>query len=379
MRLLLNADWVVKPNGETFKNGWIVVERGKIAGYYRRKPTGNFQKELSFKGALFPPLVNAHTHLELSKVNFSPDRFNNFFEWLLFIIGKRQTFTEEELREAFFKGIKELKRWGVAFVGDISSFGISRILSEEVGLPRVIPFLEVIGKDRDVKSLSPPVSIHSIYSVSFELIKKIARDASERGYKFQVHLGETADEELFVKGKENCFEKLVYPAIGRKRYERVKAENVTEYLEKAGALNELTIAVHCTNLSRKELDRLMEKGASIVLCPRSNIHLKTGFPDVEHLIGYEKVGIGTDGLSTNLSLSVVEEIKVTYYRLEGRVPLRELFRLATSGGANVLGIESYGERALFTLVRSDREIQNPFDIFLYEPLEFEILDFSEPL
>ena len=120
----------------------------------------------------------------------------------------------------------------------------------------------------------------------------------------------------------------------------------------------------------------MEKGASIVLCPRSNIYLKTGFPDVEHLIGYEKLGIGTDGLSTNLSLSVVEEIKVIYYRLEGRVPLRELFKLITSGGAKVLGIEDYGKRALFTLVKGDKKLKTPFDLLLYEPLRFEILDFS---
>ena len=376
VRLLLKADWVVKPNGEVLEKGWVVVEKGKIGGYHRRKPAGNFQKELTLEGALFPPFVNAHTHLELSGLSFSPDRFSNFFEWLLFVIGKRQTFTEEELKEAFFKGVGELRKYGVVFAGDISSFGIAKILSKEVKLPKVISFLEIIGKDRDVKSLVPPISIHSIYSVSFELIRKIARDALERGYKFQIHLGETADEELFVRCRENRFEKLVYPAVGRKRYEWVKAENVTEYLEKAGALNELTIAVHCTNLSRKELDRLMEKGASIVLCPRSNIHLKTGFPDVEHLIGYEKLGIGTDGLSTNLSLSVVEEIKVIYYRLEGRVPLRELFKLITSGGAKVLGIEDYGKRALFTLVKGDKKLKTPFDLLLYEPLRFEILDFS---
>ena len=59
-----------------------------------------------------------------------------------------------------------------------------------------------------------------------------------------------------------------------------------DYLEKAQALCELTIAVHCTTLSTRELDVLMERGVSIVLCPRSNLHLKTGFPQVKHLLGY---------------------------------------------------------------------------------------------
>jgi cytosine/adenosine deaminase-related metal-dependent hydrolase len=379
MKVLLSADWIVKPSGEYIEKGWVVIKDGLVNGYLRRKPEGNFQKEIHFSGALFPPFVNAHTHLELSGVKFSPNRFKDFFEWLLFIIGKRQTFTQEELRESFFKGINELKSYGIAFAGDISSFGIARTLSKEVKIPKVKSFLEIIGKDSNIKKLTPPISIHSIYSVSFELIRKIGKDALERGYRFQIHLGETFDEELFVRCKENRFEKLVYPVVGRKRYERVKAENVVDYLEKAGALSELTIAVHCTNLSRKELDKLVEKGASIVLCPRSNIHLKTGFPDIEHLLGYEKLGIGTDGLSTNISLSVVEEIKVIYYRLEGRVPLRELFKLITLGGAKALGIRDYGKQALFTLVKSDKELETPFDLFLYEPLRFEILDFSSSL
>ena len=369
MKILIRADWIVTPDIEAIKNGYVVVKDGRIDGYYKRKPEGNFQKELNLKGVLYPPFVNAHTHLELSSLSFSPDRFASFFDWLLWIIGKRQSFSIEEIEKAVIKGLKESEKHGVVYVGDISSFGVSKKF-----IKRGFSYLEVIGKDSDVISLPPPLSIHSVYSVSFKLIGEIAKDSQERGYRFQIHLGETADEENFVRCKKNRFETLIYPFLGRKRYERVCSKDLIDYIEKAGALNENMIAVHCTNLSRRELDTLMKSGCGIVLCPRSNIHLKTGFPDVEHLIGYEKVAIGTDGLSTNVSLSVVSEIRTIYYKLEGTIPVKKLFRLITSGGAKTLGIENYHQKPCFTFCKTEQKVEDPFDLFLSDSLTFEILD-----
>jgi cytosine/adenosine deaminase-related metal-dependent hydrolase len=118
----------------------------------------------------------------------------------------------------------------------------------------------------------------------------------------------------------------------------------------------------------------MKSGCGIVLCPRSNIHLKTGFPDVQYLIDYEKVGIGTDGLSTNVSLSVVSEIKTIYYKLEGSIPVKKLFRLITCGGAKALGIEDYHQKPCFTFCRTEKKAEDPFDLLLSDSLTFEILD-----
>ncbi|WP_163328029.1 amidohydrolase family protein [Desulfurobacterium thermolithotrophum] len=371
MKILLKANWIVTPETEAIKEGYVVVKNGKIDGYYKKKPEGNFHKVITLKGILYPPFVNAHTHLELSNLDFNPDRFSSFFDWLLWIIGKRQSFSISDIEKAVIKGLKESESYGVGYVGDISSFGISRKF-----IKRGLTFLEIIGKDTDVSSLPPPLSIHAVYSVSFKLIEEIARDAKERGYKFQIHLGETQEESSFVRCKENKFESLVYPFLGRKRYEYICSENLVSYLKRAGALGENLIAVHCTNLSKKELDSLMEADCSIVLCPRSNIHLKTGFPDVQHLSEYEKVGIGTDGLSTNLSLSVISEIRTIYYRLEGAIPIRKLLRMATYGGAKALGIKEYSQKASFTLCEVEEEIKDPFTILLKDSLSFKFLDFK---
>lgn len=369
VKILIGADWIVTPKLEALENGYVVVKNGEIDGYYRRKPEGNFQKRLYLKGVLYPPFVNTHTHLELSSLNFSPDRFSSFFDWLFWIIGKRQSVSIEEVEKAVIKGLKESERYGVAYVGDISSFGISRQF-----VKRGFSYLEVIGRNVDVALLTPPISIHSVYSVSFKLLEKVAKDSVERGYNFQIHLGETKDEEAFARCKGNSFESLIYPYIGRKRYEKICSKNLLDYLRKAKAVNKNMIAVHCTNLSKEELDSIMESGCGIVLCPRSNAHLKTGFPDVKHIIDYERVGIGTDGLSSNVSLSVVSEIKTIYYKLEGAIPVKKLLRLITSGGAKTLGIENYQKKPLFTVCKREGKVKDPFDLLLSDCLKYELLD-----
>ncbi len=375
MRILLKADWVVTPELNALKNGSVVIDKGIVKEFCHKEPEGRFDRKIYYRGVIFPPLVNAHTHLELSQLNFSPERFSDFFDWLLWIIGSRQLFTEEFLKQGLKKGLLEIEKYGIVYVGDISSFGLSRGVSR-FGF---FSFQEVIGRDVDIENISPPLSIHSIYSVSFDLIKRVALDSRRRGYRFQIHLAEVRDEVAFSRCEKNRFESVIYPFVGRKRYEKVCAGGVVSYLEKAGALFENTVAVHCVNLSRKELEILMERGASIVLCPRSNAHLKVGFPDFEFLLDYDRVAVGTDGLSSNVSLSIFGELKAIYYALEGAVSLRKLLKLATCGGAEVLGVEDYGKRAVFTAVPFSGKLNTPFDLLLFEGLTFEILDFSSPL
>jgi cytosine/adenosine deaminase-related metal-dependent hydrolase len=376
MRLLVGADWLITPEAEALKNGWVCIENGSVTGYHHSKPEGLFHKKVRFDGILMPGIVNAHTHLELSGIAFQPDKFHNFFEWLLWIVEQRNRLKREKIIEFYLHGIEELRNKGVAYVGDVSSFGISRELSTQKNGVYVHSFLEIIGKDAELTKLKPPFSIHAIYSVSFSLIKKIARLSTEGGYKFQIHLGETKEEERFAKCQKNLFEEVLYKSIGRTRYEKVCAKGVVDYLEKAQALCELTIAVHCTTLSTRELDVLMERGVSIVLCPRSNLHLKTGFPQVKHLLGYPKVGIGTDGFTSNVSLSVLEELKTLYYKSDCTLPLKELFKLATSGGATVLGIEDYRRKPIFTVAKPSAPVENPFTVLVQDGVELKVVDFS---
>ncbi|MEO2066402.1 MAG: amidohydrolase family protein [Desulfurobacteriaceae bacterium] len=376
MRILLGADWIVTPSLKPIKGGWAVIERGEVKEFLKRKPEGNFNREINLRGILYPPFVNAHTHLELSNITFSPESFKDFFQWLIFIIGKRASFSVEEIKRAVAKGIGLSRKAGVYYLGDISSFGVSPEVDTDL---KIVPFREFIGREFKPENFKFPVSAHSPYSVSFEALKSIAKESIKRGKPFQIHLGETEEERKLISCRENRFEKEIYPLVGRKKYPSPCFESLTDYLERTGALNSYLIAVHCTNLKERELKKLTEVGAGIVLCPRSNSHLKVGKPPLKELLGYEKLAVGTDGLSTNTSLSVVEEIKALYYSYGGKVSIKELLPLITIGGARVLGIEDYGKKAIFTFLKCKDIYPEPFSPLLTEGLEFEILDFSKPL
>ncbi len=375
LNILIKAPYIVTHSGEIIENGSVVVKDGIIDAYFKGIPEGKFHEIVNLKGYLYPPFVNAHTHLELSNLSFSPDNFSSFFDWLIWIVGKRPLLTKEDIERALKKAEEELFSFGTYYVGDISSFGISRKFKFKH--IKVTAFSEFIGRKFNPERLAFPLSAHSIYSVSFEALKKISKESLERGFRFQMHFGETVEEKRFARCEENLFEKRIYPLLGRKRYEWVCSKNIVDYIEKAGALNENLIAVHCTNLSESELDRLMEAGASIVLCPRSNIHLKVGFPKVEHLLGYDRLGLGTDGLSSNVNLSITDEIRTLYYSLGGRVSVRELFSLITVSGARALGLDEYSKEPVFTFSPSDELKLDPFSHLLDSKSEFKILRVSE--
>ena len=108
MRILIEADWVVTPELQAVRNGFIVVEKGSIRELLKRRPEGRFDRLVKLEGILYHPIVNAHTHLKLSQEKFYPESNKDFFEWLLFIIGKRSTFTEQDVKEAVEKGAREL-------------------------------------------------------------------------------------------------------------------------------------------------------------------------------------------------------------------------------------------------------------------------------
>jgi len=372
LKILLKADWIITRELEEIKDGYAVIKDGKILSYERRKPEADyFELELELKGILYPPFVNAHTHLELSGIDFSPEKIEDFISWLRWIVKKVRSLKREELREAVERGLRESLAGGAAFVGDISSFGVSPEVLKDKG----VVFREFIGKEPP-RNFPTPLSIHSIYSVSADAIRELVRRSLDRGSPYQIHVAESVEEVKFARCERNRFEEEIYPFLGRERYERLCAEGVVDYLKRVGALTEKLIAVHITNLNEKEIDELTERGAGVVLCPRSNVHLKVGFPSVARLMGYEKLSLGTDGRSSNLSLSIVSELKALYYALRGEVSLRRLFPLITTNGAKVLEIGDYWERAIFTFLKCDRAYPDPFAPLLLDEVEFEILDFS---
>jgi cytosine/adenosine deaminase-related metal-dependent hydrolase len=75
-----------------------------------------------------------------------------------------------------------------------------------------------------------------------------------------------------------------------------------------------------------------------VSCPNANLYIENRLPNYQMFLDLNaRVCLGTDSLTSNWQLSILEEIK-TIVRYQSFIPLEELIRWATLNGAEALGI-----------------------------------------
>jgi cytosine/adenosine deaminase-related metal-dependent hydrolase len=118
-----------------------------------------------------------------------------------------------------------------------------------------------------------------------------------------------------------------------------------EFADELGLLAPDVLLVHLTDIRSQELDRVAASGASVVLCPRSNLFIEMKLPPLLELL---KVGIipalGTDSLASNASFDVLAEARALADRFPS-VSASLLVQMATAAGARALGRPDLGRLA----------------------------------
>jgi aminodeoxyfutalosine deaminase len=75
-------------------------------------------------------------------------------------------------------------------------------------------------------------------------------------------------------------------------------------------------------------------------CPNANLFIENRLPNYRHFLeASARMTIGTDSLTSNWQLSVLEEMK-TIARYQSYVPVETLLRWATLNGAEALGFDA---------------------------------------
>jgi len=100
---------------------------------------------------------------------------------------------------------------------------------------------------------------------------------------------------------------------------------------------------HCTKLDAAEIDLFAGSRTGVAHCPCSNCRLGSGIAPIRAMLDAGvPVGLGVDGSSSNDSSSMIDEARqaMLLQRVAlgaDAMPAREALRLATRGGAEVLG------------------------------------------
>ena len=356
--LILSAETVLPISAKPVADSAVAVSDGKILEIDKpallTKKYSNFKHVRLGKGILLPGFINGHIHLELGWIQPHIGNFSNFTEWLAQIITAKKThkLTTRALQDSVIKGISSQLNCGVTTVGEISSFGGADIpVLKNSGLRSVI-FEELFDKDTDfVKDrkynceglMETRPFPHAPYSCSPALLKEVYRLAKKTGIPTGIHLGESPDETDFIRQKTNSFENKIFPLIEKNNFKRPQAKNPLDYFSKYNkGLKLKSTIIHAVQLKKDDVDLIKKKPVGVVLCPRSNLFLKVGIPPLKYLIKLKRLGLGTDGLSSNYNLDFFEEMTALHLLLSkfmGKDASFQTVYCATLGGARSLFIE----------------------------------------
>jgi cytosine/adenosine deaminase-related metal-dependent hydrolase len=105
--------------------------------------------------------------------------------------------------------------------------------------------------------------------------------------------------------------------------------------------NQRTLFVHNTLTSREDIAAAHTWSDKVywATCPNANLFIENKLPDYQFFIDADaRMTIGTDSLSSNWQLSILEEMK-TISRYQSYVPFDTLLQWATLNGARALGME----------------------------------------
>jgi len=359
----LSAHYIFTGTGLVLSKGIIILtEEGIIENIIDTNGELDEMAGVEFySGVLIPGFVNAHCHLELSHLRgIFPEKTGlpGFLKNVIEHRNREENKVLEEARKADF----ELWKNGVVAVGDISNTDTTFQLKSGSKLV-YHTFIETLGfspqrserafgwakhcfDEAHSLGLSASVVPHAPYSISKALFEMISEFAVSQNSILSMHSQECSEEDdLYLSGEgeviRHLTENLGIDLTFFKPTGKPALESVINWLPTENKL----LLVHNIRTAQKDID-LIAKTRSLnktwfVLCPDSNLYIEDRLPDIE-LFRKNKLQIcvGTDSLSSNHQLSVLDEMKTIQSHFPA-IPFGEIVIWATQNGAEALEMDDW--------------------------------------
>jgi len=356
---ILTAKWVVTcdENFSIIKDGAIVFDKqileiDTISNIQKKYPNEEIE-EAKENSVLMPGLINSHVHLEFS-ANSTTLKYGNFMNWLNSVIKNRDNLIEKATTKLISKKLDRMKKTGTTTFGAISSYSFDLEACVKSPLNTVF-FSEVIGTKADMadtlladfkarlegakKNASdnfiPAVAIHSPYSVHPFLIRETLNIAKAEELAVTAHFLESPEEFEWLHKDEGLFIDFFKNFLGQEK----AVTKPMEFLNQFKAVKKLSFT-HCVEASDDDLEKIKELDAVINHCVTSNRVLNNTKLDMQRVDGIN-YSIGTDGLSSNNSLSMFDELRnslMTHVNEEVVDFSKKLLIAATVNGSRALGL-----------------------------------------
>ncbi|MCD7946767.1 MAG: amidohydrolase [Oscillospiraceae bacterium] len=349
--LIYNCTAVLMDDGASIlPHAFVTVEGYRIVSVGTERPAGVFEEEIDGRGqVLLPGLVNAHTHVPMSLLRGYGDG-HDLQDWLNhYIFPVEAKLDRRAVRAGTALGLAEMIASGTTTIADMYYF-CDEIAEETVAAGLNLNLARgttVFTSDFDFATYPACVelralterwhgygdgqvlvdaSIHGEYTsfLAPGLWSSLAEYAGAHGLGMQVHVSETRAEH------DECIARHGKTPIG--------------ILNDYGVWDVRAIAAHCVHTTPDDWAIMAEKGISCVHNPVSNLKLGSGIAPIPAM---KKAGVnialGTDGVSSNNSHDLFEEMKLAAILHNGvtgdplAVPTYDALRMATVDGARALG------------------------------------------
>ena len=363
---VLTADLVFPGEGDAIGDGAVVVDQagvvvdvGRASDVLPRHAGAAVER---FAGLLAPGLVNAHTHVELSHLRGKVAGGAGFTTWVERFLVARADATDDDVARGVDVGVRELRASGTVAVGDVSNTLVAvhalarariggAVFHEVYGYDRAraVARLEGLTRERDevvgawpTDDLSYAPAPHTLSTTHPDVVRAALREARALSRVTSVHLAEhPAEREFLERGTGPTMAFATRLGIDLVSFPIPRISPIA-YARELGVLAPGTLVVHLTTATREELDVVAASGASVVLCPRSNLMIEVRLPPVlDVLAAGIRPALGTDSLASNASLDVLSEAKAVSERFPA-IAARDVWRMATQSGADALGRRDLG-------------------------------------
>lgn len=354
MKKYKNANVFLGNNMQLEKNMTLIVDGGKLVHI----TTEQYEDCIDLHGDyVIPAFVNAHCHLgdtgakELGVGLTLEDA-------VVFPNGLKHKYlasiSKEILVETIRHGLLEMLRNGIAVAADYREGGLAGVLAlreAQKGLPILVKALgrpakclnmtdkEFENEIRSISEVADGFGMGGIDAVSPERMGEIRQIAKNQ--IFSIHISE---------GRNDCTKSV--QQYGKSEVERAFELNVD-------------LMVHLTHTDEKDRRILEENKIPIVCCPRTNLILGDGFPEID-LFTKNGIswGLGSDNMMfTNPNMfremDVASRVIRGLKEVPNNMPYEECLKAATLGGAmalkmdNKYGTLEEGKSASFIAISSD--------------------------
>jgi cytosine/adenosine deaminase-related metal-dependent hydrolase len=362
--IVLRSRWILSIADRPLLNGWIALDRGRVAAIGRAGASLPFRDDAPLvdlgEMAVMPALVNAHTHLELSWMAGRVKRHDRFTDWVREMLGLRRQSTPppDAITASIAAAIAQAMDCGTGLIGDISNTlaTVDPLRRSALGGVVFHELLRLRGSDADDvleqglvaveragASDKVPVSLapHAPYSVSPQLFQGIRAALARMPFlPTSVHLGESPEEVEFLATGQGPWRQLLEDLRAWDPAWQPPGCGPAEYLDRMKLLGPRTIAVHGVQFSADDLERLAATGTSLVTCPRSNEYVGVGAPPVDRFYrSGVHVAVGTDSLASVDDLNLFSEL-AALRALAPTVSAASLLASGTIEGARALGFDA---------------------------------------